>query len=146
MKPRSRIQKGRRFEKYICQEIENMGLGKARRESGSGSGKYKGDIFADLPFLIEAKNQKTIKLLEWVEQAKKQAEIGNWDGNKWALIIRNPKSPEDSPDCLAVIDMWEWLKLLKKDKEPMIKQPDKDLAYDLASLRIMCNKVIRKLE
>jgi len=146
MKPTSSINKGKRWEKRICQEIENSGLGKARRESGSGSGKYKGDIFANLPFLIEAKNQKTIKLLDWVEQAKHQAEIGNWDSNKWALIIRNPRVSEETGEGLVVIDMFEWFDLLKKNSEPRIKEPDKDLKYDLTSLKIMCNRVINKLD
>lgn len=144
MNPKSSIEKGKRFEKFICREIEDIGLGKARREAGSGSGKYKGDIFTDLPFLLEAKNQQTIKILEWIEQAQDQAQKGNWDRNKWALIIRNPKKPEFE-ESFAVIDLYEFLELLKKDREPMIKQPDKDLAYDLASLRIMCNRVMGKL-
>ena len=61
MLSKSRIEKGKRFEKMIAKDIEAEGLGMARREVGSGSGKKKGDIASNLPFLIEAKNQKTIE-------------------------------------------------------------------------------------
>jgi len=144
MNPKSSIEKGKRFEKYICEEIQNFGLGKARRESGSGSGKYKGDIFANLPFLLEAKNQETIHLLDWIKQSQRQAEQGNWDKNKWALIIRNPDKPEFE-ESFAVIDLFEFFELLKKNNESLIKQPDKELKYDLESLKIMCNRIINKL-
>ena len=45
-------QKGKRAEKEVANRIERAGLGKARREAGSGNGKNKADIFANIPFLI----------------------------------------------------------------------------------------------
>jgi len=145
VKPKSRIEKGKRFEKLIAKEIEAEGLGLARREDGSGSGKKKGDIAANLPFLIEAKNQKTIKIQEWIRQAKSQAEMGNWSADKWALVFRDPRSPEANPKIYAVIDFWEFLKLLKKDSEPRIKEPDRDLKYKLEHLKVVCQEVIRRI-
>ena len=114
------MQKGKDFENYIARQIEEMGLGSATRQIGSGSGKRKGDIFANIPFLIEAKNHKKINIWESARQAKRQAEQGNWDRNKWALVIREPGSalptnPTDDPIAYAVIDLNEFLKLLKKD-------------------------------
>ena len=120
MNPRSAINKGKRLENAICHEIEEMGLGAARRESGSGSGKNKGDIFANLPFLIEAKNQKKMNWWKDIDQAKHQAEIGNWNHDKWALVVNDPRTAEFE-HLYCVIDFWEFLKLLKKDKEPIIK-------------------------
>jgi hypothetical protein len=139
MKAKSAINKGKRYENFLCQEIEGAGLGKARREAGSGSGKYKGDISCNLDYLIEAKNQATIKILDWIEQAKHQAEIGNWDRDKWCLIFRNPKKPEFEEN-FAVIDLNEFLKLLKKNKEPMIKEPDNILKYRLNTLGHYCKR------
>ena len=144
MNPKSKIEKGKRYEKFICKEIEEIGLGKARRESGSGSGKYKGDIFANLHFLLEVKNQDSVHILEWIRQSQHQAEIGNWDRDKWALIFRNPNKPEFE-ESFAVIDLYEFFELLKKNSEPLTKQPDKELRYDLESLKIMCHRVINKL-
>ncbi len=144
MNSKSRIEKGKRFEKLIAKEIEDMGLGLARRESGSGSGLRKGDIAANLPFLIEAKNQATIKINKWVDQAKSQAKIGNYDPEKWALVFRDPRTSEARPEIYAVIDFWEFLKLLKKDKEPMIKEPDREMSWRLRKL-IADMKILEKM-
>ena len=38
-KPRTRIEKGKRAEKEVARRIEKSGLGKARREAGSGDRK-----------------------------------------------------------------------------------------------------------
>lgn len=144
MNPKSKINKGKRFENYVAKEIEAEGLGRATREIGSGSGKRKGDIFSNLPFLLEAKNQKRLNWWQSIDQAKKQAEQGNWDRNKWALIVRDPRKPEFQ-ECYAVIDFWEFLKLLKKDSQPRIKEPDKDLKWRLINLKQQCQQVIKKL-
>lgn len=146
MKPKSRIEKGKRFEKLIAKEIEAEGLGLARREDGSGSGKKKGDIAANLPFLIEAKNQKTIKIQEWIRQAKSQAEMGNWSPDKWMLVFRDPSSPEVNPKIYAVLDFWETLKLLKKNQEPRIKKPDREMAWKLKRFVVYGKALLKELE
>ena len=141
MKPKSRIQKGKNGEKIVCERIERAGLGRARREIGSGSGKNKGDIFANIPFLIEHKNQKTIHFLDWVKQAKKQAEIGNSDTNKWCLTIQDPETPQLNPEIYAVIELDEFLNLLKRNQEPKLKEPDRNLKWKLEKLRQCCRDV-----
>lgn len=144
--PRSKIQKGKRFERMIAGEIEEMGLGRASREIGSGSGKRKGDIFANIPFLIEAKNQKKVHILQWIDQAKREAEQGNWDRDKWALVFRDPRTPESGPEIYVVIDFWEWLRLLKTESEPLIKEPDRELRWLLEKLKQNCQAVIRRIK
>lgn len=144
MKPKTAIEKGKRFENYVAKEIEAEGLGMARREIGSGSGKRKGDIFSSLPFLLECKNQKHLNWWQSITQAQKQAQEGNWDRNKWCLIVRDPRKPEFQ-ECYAMIDLWEFLKLLKKNSEPRIKEPDKDLKWRLENLKQQCQQVIKKL-
>lgn len=149
MKPKTSIEKGKRFEKLIAREIEAEGLGLARREAGSGSGKRKGDIAANLPFLIEAKNQPSKRIqavLKWIDQAKRQAEIGNWAREKWALVFKDPRSTEVNPEIYAVIDFWQFLKLLKKDSVPRIKKPDQDMKWHLIKLKNAINQVIKDLK
>ena len=149
MKPKAWIEKGKRFEKLIASEIEAEGFGLARREVGSGSGKRKGDIACNLPFLIEAKNQPSVKItamLKWIDQAKHQAEIGNWDLRKWALVFRDRRIPEANPEIYAVIDFWEFLHLLKKDKEPIIKEPDKEMKWLLQKAVDILKQIIKRLE
>jgi hypothetical protein len=144
--PKSAIAKGKRFENFIAQEIEAMGLGEASREIGSGSGKRKGDIRSNLPFLIEAKNQKKLNWWESINQAKKQAEMGNKEAEKWVLIVRDPKTPEENPHCYAVVDMWEFLKLLKKDREPLVKEPDRQMKWKLQRFLQTGKDLIKEFE
>jgi len=146
MKPKSKIEKGKRFEKFVNKEIEAEGLGKAIRVPGSGSGKIKGDSFNSLDFLIEAKNQKTIHFLDWVDQAKDQSKLGNYSPDKWALILKDPRSIEDNPKIYATIDFWEFLHLLKKDKEPLVKEPDRDMKYKLQRLIQSAKEVLKTIQ
>jgi len=141
----TRINAGKHFENYCAKQIEEAGLGAARREIGSGSGQKKGDIFANIPFLLECKAHKALNVWKGIRQAKDQAEIGNWDSDKWALIIREPRSPTENPNAYAVIDYHEFLKLLKKDKEPLIKEPDNELKWKLKKLKQLSGEVERSL-
>jgi len=149
IKSQSRINKGKRFEKLIAQEIEAEGLGIARREIGSGSGRRKGDIASSIPFLLECKNQPSAKIqtiLNWIDQAKSQAEKGNWSPEKWALIFRDSRTPESRPDIYAVIDFWEFLKLMKKDQAPRIKQPDREMRWKIQRLIDSAKAVLKELK
>lgn len=137
--------KGKRFEDWIAQQIEDAGLGRARREKGSGSGKYKGDIFANIDFLLECKNEKQTNFLTNIDQAKRQAEIGNWAKEKWCLIARDPRFPEFQ-EVYATINLGEFLKLLKTQREPIIKQPDRSMKWKLEKLRQIAKEIIKDLE
>ncbi len=129
MTPESAIKKGKFLEKYVAEQIEQAGLGRARREVGSGSGKRKGDIDSCLEFLIEVKNQENPLWLRSIDQAKRQAEIGNFNSDKWMLVLRDPRSPQANPELYAVIDFNQILDLLKRAKEPKIKSPDREVAW-----------------
>ena len=146
MKPKTRIEKGKRFEKQIAQAIMDAGFGLARREANSGAGFRKGDIASNLPFLIEAKNQKTIKIQEWIRQAKSQAQIGNYDPDKWALVFKNPESPDANPEMFVTIDFYQFLDLLKRYSEPRVKEPDRNMKWKLAKLKDIINEVLRELK
>ena len=147
MKSKSKIAKGKRMEEFVSKEVEAMGLGKSIRTPGSGSGnRFKGDLFNSLPFLLEIKNQDKYDINRWVDQAKRQAVQGNWDRDKWALVFRDFRSPEANPEIYAVIDFWQFLKLLKKDSAPRIKAPDQDMKWHLISLKDAINRVIKDLK
>jgi hypothetical protein len=113
MRPKSAQQKGKRLEKYVSQLIEEIGLGSATRTPGSGSGYKKGDVFANIPFILECKNEK-----QWhwenIDQAQREAQEGNYFKDKWALIVRDPRYPEFKK-VYAVIDLRQFLELLKKE-------------------------------
>lgn len=145
MKPEQRKKKGARFERFIAHEIEASGLGKAGREANSGAGFRKGDIACNLKFLLETKNEKYVNLLPNIDQAKEQAEKGNQWPEKWALISRDPRYPEFEK-VYATIDFWQFLELLKREQEPMVKEPDKDMKWKLNRLIESAKSVIKILE
>ena len=146
MQPKSAKNKGRRFENYINQQIEECGFGRAIRTPGSGSGKIKGDSFNSLDFLLEIKNQKNIQWYQCIDQAKIQAVKGNFNRYQWALIVRDPRTPEDNPDIYAVIDFWQLLKLIKDAKQPISKEPDREMKYALQRLVDSAKAVMKRLE
>lgn len=147
MQPKSIIAKGKRGEQVLIDRIERAGLGTAMRTPGSGGGnRFKGDIFSSqINFLIEHKNQKTIHFIEWVKQSKRQAEQGNFDQNKWCLTIQDPGTPQSNPEIYAVIELDEFLELLKRNQEPKVKEPDRNLKYKLERLRQCCRDVENEL-
>ena len=145
MKPKSAIEKGKRFEKFVAEQIELAGLGKATRTPGSGSGLKKSDIFANIPFSIEAKNQRKIKILDWIDQSKESAEKGNFAKEKWAVVFNDFRKREFQ-EIYVVIDFWQFLDLLKREKEPLIKEPDKNLKYKLEKFKYLANDIIKWLK
>ncbi len=133
MKAKSIQQKGKRFEKDFSKLVENMGLGMARRESGSGNGLRKGDIAWAIHKTAELKNQPSAfpkKLLEWIEQAERQ-DIGHYG---WVLILRDPRKPESAMEGFAILDMRQYLELELAGKEPKSKEPDRELKRKIERL------------
>lgn len=145
MKPKTAIEKGKRAEKEVARRIERAGLGMARRSAGSGSGnRDKGDIItANIDFLLEVKNQKTIMFQNWIKQAKEQARIGNADPNKWGLVIVDPAGVQDPErmEMYITIEFDEFLGLLKRSANPKVKEPDKELARLMERAKEFCRRL-----
>lgn len=141
--PRSCQAKGKRAENEVCRRIERAGLGNSVRTPGSGSGKKKGDIFNNLDFLIEVKNQKSVHFGDWVAQAKKQASEGNIEPNKWCLAIIDPNGIQENErmDIYAVIEFDEFLDLYKRGAGPKVKEPDRALKLKLELLKEYCRRL-----
>ena len=146
MKPKSAQEKGKRFEKFVIEQMEQEGLGKSVRTPGSGSGKIKGDIFNNLDFMFECKNQKKLNWLQSIDQAKNQAVIGNFSSQKWALIVKDARTPETDPEVYAIVDLWQFLQLLKKNQEPKIKAPDREMKWKLTNLKNAIKQVDKYLK
>jgi hypothetical protein len=147
MLARSAKDKGRRYENLIAKAIRDSGLDpRAGREIGSGSGTMKGDIRSTIPFLIEAKNQKTVHALDWIDQAKEQASSGFAWKDRWALVFRDPRTPESQEISYVVLDFYEFLNLLKKAAEPKMKNPDRAVEYKLKTLIRSAKEVLKEIE
>lgn len=149
MKAKSAKAKGCRFESFIAEQIRESGIDpKARRQMMSGAGFDKGDIASSIPFTIEVKNQKVMHLLEWIEQAKSQAQKSNTDSDKWVLMIRNPSKPEFQ-EVFVVMDFGQWLELLKSTKDTVeieVESDNRELKWAVQNLKVAVNKVIKELE
>ncbi|MDD5068064.1 MAG: hypothetical protein PHN89_00485 [Candidatus Pacebacteria bacterium] len=145
MKPKSIREKGKKAEKELCRRIERAGLGGSCRTPGSGSGKKKGDVFNNLPFMIEVKNEKQTNFLSNIDQAKRQAEQGNFDPNKWGLVTVDPRGVQDQERMTMYFtcELDEALELMTKSAAPKIKAPDKELKWLLETLRTSLQYLIR---
>jgi len=146
VKPKSVQAIGKKFENWCNEQIEEMGLGRAIRTPGSGSGKYKGDSFNALPFLFENKSERRPNWKGNIRQAQEQARMGNYDQDKWILIQRDPESPQANPQAFAILDYVELLKLLKKNSEPIYKAPDREMKWLLQKAVDILKQIIKRLE
>lgn len=122
MKAKSAKAKGSRFEKFVLQYVRENLDAHAYQPAGSGNGLEKGDVY--LPnhdVVMEVKNQKTIKLLDFWEQTEEQAH-----NQMPALIIRHPRFAEGKK-TLAVVHFEDLCELLQKQNQTVeVDIPDAD--------------------
>ncbi|WP_407453954.1 hypothetical protein [Methanobrevibacter sp.] len=98
IKPSSAKAKGRNLQYLVCQKIaEKMGVEYNQsddncpihsREMGQHGTDIilRGKIKELLPLDIECKNQETMSLMQWIEQAKNNSSTGNW-----SVVVKNKK-------------------------------------------------------
>lgn len=146
MKPKSIKAIGRDFENWVNRMYEEYGLGKSIRTPGSGSGKIKGDCFNSSKFMIECKSEMRPGWHGNIKQARRQAEQGNYDPAKWILVQRDPESHKSNPRAFAILPFPQLLELLKRESEPLIKEPDRDLKWKLKTLKVAVQQVLKAIE
>ena len=139
MDPQSAIAKGKLLENFIVDRLRVTGIDiRASRTPGSGNGLAKGDISTDINVAFEAKNQKRFSP-EWLKQSEKQAT----NGQAWAVVWHPPRVPMES--CVAIIPWWHYEELLKRSREPVVKQEDRTLRWKIESLRKAANELLKEL-
>lgn len=106
MKPKSAKAKGKRLELKIAREWRRKIDGFAMPTPGSGSGKFKGDVY-NKHYSIEAKNQERVQLWSWWAQARSQVQFNKPP----VLAISGNHRP-----ILVVMDIDDWLNLVKEAK------------------------------
>ena len=136
-------QKGRAFVLKIIEKLRE-GLDNSTYEvSGSGAGLDKGDIrIPSIDLIIEAKDQKQPQIANWVKQSDREG-LGY---SKTALMWRHPDSPSYDPDVRVDMSLDLFIELAKRYQEPLIKEPDRETAYLLKSLKEIIRRVLNKLE
>jgi len=130
-------QKGRQLVKEIVRRLKENNL-PCYEVVGSGSGLLKGDIRVEpLDLVIEAKKHKQISMINWVKQSEKEG-LGI---NKTALAWQIPATPDIRID----VSLEYFIDLLKRAEEPLIKEPDREMKYDLERLKTIINKIIKRI-
>lgn len=144
MKPRSAKNKGNRFENHLIEILKETLDCKAQRTYGSGNGLDKQDIrLPQFDIEIEAKNQKTIKLIDWWEQCRRQIT----GSNMGVLAIRNPRKPEFQ-EILIVLSLDDWTELVKKQNETVEIESNfkPDMKWKVKRLKDAAQAVFKDLE
>lgn len=135
-------QKGNAGERSWAKFLRENDLdSKAWRNYGSGSTIYKSDVVNKLDYNFEVKCVKKLNLYKALKQTQRDAEMAH---SKPSIVFHLDGMRDG--EWWIIIDSYEWAKLMKKSAEPLLKQPDREMRYDLESLKIMCNKIIKRLE
>ena len=142
MNAKSAKNKGNRFENYLIDVFREKLDSKAQRTYGSGSGLDKQDIrLPQFDIEVEAKNQKTIKLIDWWEQCKRQE-----FGNMGVLVLRNPRKAEFQ-ESLVVLDLYDFIELAKRKNETVEVETNfnPQLKWKVKRLKEAANDVFKEL-
>jgi len=112
MKPKSAIQKGKDLENYVAEQLSAHDVDiMAKRQTGSGNGKKKGDIHTSLGWTIECKNTKNFNWKSAAEQVARES-MGY---QKEVIVWHPPKKPLG--DSIAIINLEEFIEFLKFKKD-----------------------------
>lgn len=144
MKSKSAKAKGGRYENFLIEVLRSQLDEKAQRTYGSGSGLDKNDVvLPQFDIEIEAKNQKTLKILDWMEQTQSQE---NKSGRTSVMVFRNPRKAEFQ-ESFVVMDLYDWIELVKKQKDQVevINNQDPQLKWKVKRLKDAANEVFKEL-
>lgn len=144
MKSKSAKAKGGRYENFLIEVLRSQLDEKAQRTYGSGSGLDKNDVvLPQFDIEIEAKNQKTLKILDWMEQTQSQE---NKSGRTSVMVFRNPRKAE-FVESFVVMDLYDWIELVKKQKDQVevINNQDPQLKWKIKRLKDAANEVFKEL-
>lgn len=144
MTPKSAIQKGKELENYVSEQMRLKGIdAKARREIGSGSGKFKGDISTDIGWTIECKNTKRFDWASAAEQVRRES-MGY---QKEVIIWHPPQRP--MADSVAIISLEDWFEFIKLKKAGLNKDDildKREVKYNLERAVSHLKQVVKNLE
>jgi len=141
MNPKSAHQKGKQLEDWVVQRLILSGLDKrAYRQKGSGSGLDKGDIWNDLGICFECKNTKAYPSNATFKQVKREA-MGY---QKEVVVWHPPQKPLD--DSRVIINWYYFEELLKRAKEPALKEPDRAFSWKMRQFIQLGKQILKELE
>jgi hypothetical protein len=144
MKQRSSLNKAIRLENWLVEKCRELIDAKAYKTSASGAGLDKNDVrIPNFDMEIEAKNQATWKMPEYVEQLKRQ----KTNGNMSVLAVRNPAKPEFE-EVYVIMDFYDWAELVKKQAEKVEVESNFDpkLKWKVKRLQDAARDVFKELD
>lgn len=111
MSIKSNRQKGKDLENYVAEKLRLSGVDiHAKRQIGSGQGKFKGDISTSLAWTFECKNTAKLKFQETAEQVARES-MGY---QKEVIVWHPPQNP--LADSVVMITLDDFIDLLAKEK------------------------------
>jgi len=103
MKAKSAKAKGKRLEQWTASQLRHHGID-AKVMPGSGAfTHFKSDIYANIPFSFECKNQETTKVWEWYEQAKGDAGMAKLPVVIFKRNLSQPMALMSAEDLIGII-------------------------------------------
>jgi len=134
--------KGNQGERNWAKFLREQGIdNNARRNVSSGSTFYKSDIHNSINYNFEVKCVKRLNLWNAIKQTVRDAEKSH---TKPSVIIHLDGMRED--EWWVLIDAYNWADLIKRSKESVIKEPDRETSYIIKNLIIWLKKLDKKLE
>jgi len=136
----SRKAKGRNAEISFAELLRDYGIDKgARRQVLSGASYLKGDINTSCGYCIEVKNQEKLAIWDALKQAEKQA---NMEQQPFLLAFKRNKT-----QFYVAMSVYDWIDLYKRAEEPKsIKEPTRQLRWDLEKLKECAKRVIKQIK
>lgn len=144
MKHRSSLNKAIRFENWLVEKCRELIDLKTFKTSASGAGLDKNDVrIPNFNIEIEAKNQETWKMPEYVEQLKRQ----RTNGNMSVLAVRNPAKAEFQ-EVYVIMDFYDWAELVKKQNSSVEIESNFDpkLKWKVKRLQEAAREVFKELD
>lgn len=94
--------KGTAWERRLVDFLSSRGFPHAERRVTEGKND-RGDV-AGVPFVIEAKNCRTIDLSGWCDEAAKEARTAGM-GNRWAVVFPRRNHTTDKAYAVITLDL-----------------------------------------
>ena len=102
-------QKGARFERLLASKFREYGYTESRRTAQYCGNTGDASDVVGLPHLhIEAKHQETMRLYDWMDQAKRDAEAGG-EGNLPAVFHK-----KNHADILVTMRFEDFMEIYKE--------------------------------
>lgn len=112
--PLNSKEKGKRFERQLACLFREQGYSQAHRSAQYCGNTGEASDVVGLPLIhVEAKHQETMKLYDWMEQAKRDAKAG---GSEELPAVFHKKN---NHSILVTMEVEDWFKLYREFEASM---------------------------